>query len=91
MPAMAPIAAARPHPSEAMCRTEIPESPADVGFCAAALIPSPSVVNRKNAHNSASIAAVTTTIPSWCADRMPPRNEKLGNGLGKSRTSYPQR
>ena len=49
IPATAPMAAARPHPSASIQPTRMPTSFADAGFCAAARIASPSGVKRKNA------------------------------------------
>ena len=48
MPATAPTVAARPQPMASIQPTRIPHRRLETGFCAAARIASPSVVNRKN-------------------------------------------
>jgi hypothetical protein len=69
MPAVAPIAAARPQPIASMRPTGMPQRRADSGFCAAARIASPVLVKRKNRNRKASIASVTPTTPSFQANR----------------------
>ena len=47
MPAVAPIAAARPQPIASMRPTRMPQSRAETGFCAAARMAKPVEVKRK--------------------------------------------
>jgi hypothetical protein len=63
MPAVAPMAAASPHPIASISPTRIPHSRADAGFCAAARIANPVEVKRKNRNSSRSMISVTAITP----------------------------
>ena len=86
MPAVAPIAAARPQPIASMRPTGMPHSRADSGFCAAARIASPVGVKRKNANNRTSMNSVTPITPRSRVVMSAPNTGRSGNGLGKSCT-----
>ena len=64
MPAMAPMAPARPQPKASIQPTRMPTSRLLMGFCAAARMARPSGVKRKNANNMASTTSVMPMEPS---------------------------
>ena len=83
MPAIAPIAAARPQPSASIQPTRMPTRRLDTGFCAAARIARPSGVKRKKANSSSSTTSVTPIAPSSCDETYElPNSGSAGNGLG---------
>ncbi|MCY1244783.1 hypothetical protein D9M72_578800 [compost metagenome] len=64
MPATAPIAPAKPHPSISMRLTGTPSSRAESAFSAAARMARPNGVSLRNANSTATIASVTAMAPS---------------------------
>ena len=83
IPAIAPIAAARPQPSASIQPTRMPTSRLETGFCAAARIARPSGVKRKKTNSSSRTTSVIAIEPSSCDETYElPNSGSAGNGLG---------
>ena len=84
IPAVAPIAAAKPQPIASMRPTRIPQSRAETGFCAAARMAKPVEVKRKKTNKRTSMISVTAMTPRSRVVISAPSNGRSGKGLGKS-------